>query len=35
MLAKQKTHHGVETFYDEFKRMLIESGIEFDEKHLL
>jgi len=30
-----KEHHKTETFYDEFKRLLIENGIEFDEKYLL
>jgi REP element-mobilizing transposase RayT len=34
-VAKQKAHHGEETFYDEYKRLLIESGVEFDEKYLL
>jgi len=28
-------HHKRETFYDEFKRLLSENGIEFDEKYLL
>jgi putative transposase len=31
----QKEHHKTETFLDEYKRLLIESGIEFDEKYLL
>ena len=31
----QKEHHKKETFYDEFKRLLIENGVEFDEKYLL
>ena len=34
-VKKQKEHHKKETFYDEYKRLLIENGIEFDEKHLL
>lgn len=31
----QKEHHKTEGFYDEFKRLLIENGIDFDEKYLL
>jgi putative transposase len=34
-IKKQKEHHKKENFYDEFKRLLIENGIEFDEKYLL
>jgi putative transposase len=41
-VKNQKEHHKTETFYDEFKRLLIENaclpvrqGIEFDEKYLL
>ena len=34
-IKNQKEHHKVETFYDEFKRLLEENGIEFDEKYLL
>ncbi|HKB43196.1 MAG TPA: IS200/IS605 family transposase [Chitinophagaceae bacterium] len=34
-IKKQKEHHRVEAFYDEYKRLLIENGIEFDEKYLL
>ncbi len=34
-IKKQKQHHRKEPFYDEFKRLLIENGIEFDEKYLL
>ena len=30
----QEEHHKKVMFYDEFKRLLIESGIEFDEKYL-
>ena len=31
----QKEHHKQETFYEEYKRLLIENGIAFDEKYLL
>jgi REP element-mobilizing transposase RayT len=34
-VKNQKEHHKKETFYDEYKRLLIENGIEFDEKYLL
>jgi len=34
-IKNQKEHHKVESFFDEYKRLLIESEIEFDEKHLL
>ncbi|MCA0233474.1 IS200/IS605 family transposase [Runella limosa] len=34
-VKKQKQHHKKETFYDEYKRLLIENAIEFDEKYLL
>ena len=34
-IKNQKEHHKAENFYDEFKRLLIEHGIEFDEKYLL
>ena len=34
-IKKQKEHHKVETFYDEYKRLLVENNIEFDEKYLL
>ncbi len=34
-VRNQKEHHKKQTFYDEFKRLLIESGIEFDEKYPL
>ncbi len=34
-IKNQKEHHKSETFYDEFKRLLIENEIEFDEKYLL
>ena len=34
-IKNQKEHHKTENFYDEFKRLLIENEIEFDEKYLL
>jgi len=34
-IKNQKEHHKRETFYDEYKRLLIESGISFDEKFFL
>lgn len=34
-VKNQKEHHKHESFYVEFKRLLIENGIEFDEKYLL
>jgi putative transposase len=34
-IKNQKEHHQKETFYEEFKGLLIESGIDFDEKYLL
>jgi hypothetical protein len=34
-VKNQKEHHKKETFYDEFKRLLAENGIEFNEKYLL
>lgn len=34
-VKKQKAHHKKETFYDEYKRLLNENGIEFEEKFLL
>lgn len=34
-VKNQKTHHKTETFYDEFKRLLLENGIKFDEEYLL
>lgn len=34
-VKNQKEHHKRESFYDEFKRLLIENGIDFDEKFLL
>jgi REP element-mobilizing transposase RayT len=34
-VKNQKEHHKTEVFYDEYKRLLIDNGIEFDEKYLL
>ena len=34
-IKNQKVHHQSETFNDEYKRLLLENGIEFDEKYLL
>jgi putative transposase len=34
-VKNQKEHHKKENFYDEYKRLLEENGIEFDEKYLL
>ena len=34
-IKNQKEHHKFESFYDEFKRLLIENEIQFDEKYLL
>jgi REP element-mobilizing transposase RayT len=34
-IKNQKEHHKKETFRDEFTRLLIENGIEFDAKYLL
>jgi REP element-mobilizing transposase RayT len=34
-VKNQKEHHKTESFYDEFRRLLTENGIEFDENHLL
>ena len=34
-IQNQKEHHKKETFFDEYKRLLIENGIAFDEKYLL
>ena len=33
-IKNQKDHHKIENFYDEYKRLLIEHGIEFNEKFL-
>ncbi len=34
-VKNQKEHHQKESFFDEFKRLLIDNEIEFDEKYLL
>ena len=34
-VKNQKQHHKKEVFYDEYKRLLIENAIEFDERYLL
>jgi putative transposase len=34
-IKNQKEHHKKETFCNEFQNLLIENGIEFDEKYLL
>ncbi|MGN7784898.1 transposase [Niabella sp. 22666] len=34
-VKNQKDHHRNEPFYDEYKRLLSENGVEFDEKYLL
>jgi REP element-mobilizing transposase RayT len=34
-IKNQKEHHRKESFFDEYRRLLIENGIEFDEKYLL
>ena len=34
-VKKQKEHHGKETYYDEYKRLLHENGIEYDEQYLM
>ena len=34
-VKNQKEHHHTETFYDEYKRLLAEHEVEFDEKYLL
>lgn len=34
-VKNQKVHHKTESFYDEFKRLLLENRIDFDEKYLL
>lgn len=33
-IKKQKEHHRQETFYNEYKRLLKENEIDFDEKYL-
>lgn len=34
-VKNQKQHHANENFYDEYKRLLTENKIKFDEKYLL
>jgi putative transposase len=34
-IKDQKEHHKTESFLEEYKRLLTENGIEFDEKYLL
>jgi len=34
-IKNQKEHNKKETFYDEFKSLLTENRVEFDEKHFL
>jgi putative transposase len=34
-IKNQKQHHQSEPFLEEYKRLLIENGVEFDEKYLL
>ena len=34
-VKNQKEHHKTETFYNEYKKLLMENGIEFDEKYLV
>jgi putative transposase len=34
-IKKQKEHHRTETFYDEYKRLLVENGVEVNEKYFL
>jgi len=34
-VKRQKIHHRKETFYDEFKRLLEENEVTFDERYLL
>ena len=34
-IKNQKEHHKKESFFDEYRRLLIENNIEFDEKYLL
>ncbi|SDD05055.1 IS200/IS605 family transposase [Niabella drilacis] len=33
-IKNQKEHHKKEPFHDEFKRLLIDNGVEFDERYL-
>ena len=34
-IKNQRVHHKVESFEDEYRRLIIESGIEIDEKYFL
>ena len=34
-IKNQKEHHKTETFYEEFKRLIIENGIDFDDNYFL
>jgi len=34
-IKNQKEHHKRETFHDEYKRLLMENGVAFEEKYLL
>lgn len=34
-IKKQETHHKKVSFVDEYKALLLEAGIEFDDKYLL
>ncbi len=34
-IKNQKEHHKTEGYYEEYKRLMIEHGVEFDEKYLL
>jgi hypothetical protein len=34
-IKNQKEHHQSENYYSEFKHLLVENDIEFDEKYLL
>ena len=33
-IKNQKEHHKKESFKDEYRRLLIENGVEFDERYL-
>lgn len=34
-IKNQKIHHQVENFYDEYVRLLLENGVQFDERYIL
>ena len=34
-VKNQKAHHQKENFYDEYKRLLLENGVAFEEKYLV